>query len=45
MECGADVSVSMFLKWMRSLSPTRALTSGPGMRVATGLPQSRVKRA
>jgi hypothetical protein len=26
------IDVSMFLKWIRSLSPTRAWISGPGIR-------------
>jgi hypothetical protein len=43
IEWGASRSVSRFLKWIRSLSPTRAWMSGPGIcGVRTGLPQLRV---
>jgi hypothetical protein len=40
MECGRLKRVSRFLKWTKMSSPTRALISGPGMRVWT-LPVSR----
>ena len=36
MECGRLNRVSLFLKWMKMSSPTRALISGPGMRVWAG---------
>ena len=51
IECGRLKAVSRFLKCTRSLSPTRALISGPGIRselpeplgtLACGLPQLRV---
>src|SRR4051812_49970391 len=53
MECGRLKAVSRFLKCTRSLSPTRALISGPGIRselpepagtLATDRFQSRVLR-
>jgi hypothetical protein len=31
MECASLRSLSRFLKWTRTVSPTRALISGPGM--------------
>jgi hypothetical protein len=37
IEWGARRSVSRFLKWIRSVSPTRARISGPGMRSPSAL--------
>jgi hypothetical protein len=53
IECGSSRRLSMFLKWIRKRSPTRARMSGPGISIpsllargefGSGLRQRRLKR-